>query len=139
MSCFTIFRQRRLVPRSRTLHSFADRICPPALVDWEYNAWGGKYPPFDLDNQVPQKIAELQGRRRFVPGIVLKEVRSMATAAHDPHDRIVLAESDRNPACRANKSKRICETTSRQKKYFGYRRRDRRDDTDGHIDQMPGS
>src|SRR5262245_56488292 len=23
---------------------------PPALVDWEYNAWGGKYPPFDLDN-----------------------------------------------------------------------------------------
>src|SRR5262249_20270046 len=21
---------------------------PPALVDWEYNAWGGKYPPFDL-------------------------------------------------------------------------------------------
>ena len=27
---------------------------PPALVDWEYNAWGGKYPPFDLDNAVPR-------------------------------------------------------------------------------------
>ncbi len=26
---------------------------PPALVDWQYNAWGGKYPPFDLDNAVP--------------------------------------------------------------------------------------
>jgi agmatine deiminase len=45
---------------------------PPALVDWEYNAWGGKYPPFDLDNEVPRKIAELTGRRRFVPGIVLE-------------------------------------------------------------------
>ena len=20
---------------------------PPALIDWRYNAWGGKYPPFD--------------------------------------------------------------------------------------------
>jgi agmatine deiminase len=44
----------------------------PALVDWEYNAWGGKYPPFDLDNDVPRRIAELQGRRRFVPGIILE-------------------------------------------------------------------
>jgi agmatine deiminase len=44
----------------------------PALIDWQYNAWGGKYPPFDLDNQVPRRIAELQGRRRFVPGIILE-------------------------------------------------------------------
>ncbi|MFN0019239.1 MAG: agmatine/peptidylarginine deiminase [Pirellulaceae bacterium] len=43
-----------------------------ALVDWEYNAWGGKYPPFDKDNEVPRKIAELQGRRRFTPGIILE-------------------------------------------------------------------
>ena len=45
---------------------------PAALVDWEYNAWGGKYPPFDKDNQVPRKIAELQDRRRFTPGIILE-------------------------------------------------------------------
>lgn len=44
---------------------------PPALVDWEYNAWGGKY-PFELDNDVPRQIAELQHRRRFVPGIILE-------------------------------------------------------------------
>lgn len=44
----------------------------PALIDWEYNAWGGKYPPFDLDNEVPRKIAEVQGRQRFVPGIILE-------------------------------------------------------------------
>jgi agmatine deiminase len=44
----------------------------PALVDWGYNAWGGKYPPFDLDNQVPRRIAEMQGRRVFTPGIILE-------------------------------------------------------------------
>jgi agmatine deiminase len=43
-----------------------------ALVDWEYNAWGGKYPPFDLDNAVPGHIAKLQNRRRFIPGIILE-------------------------------------------------------------------
>src|SRR5271165_4650536 len=29
-----------------------------AIVDWNYNAWGGKYPPFDLDEVVPTRIAE---------------------------------------------------------------------------------
>ena len=45
---------------------------PPALVDWGYNAWGGKYPPFDLDDAVPKKIADATGRRRFAPGIILE-------------------------------------------------------------------
>lgn len=45
---------------------------PAALVDWEYNAWGGKYPPFDKDNEVPRHIAALQSRRRFAPGIILE-------------------------------------------------------------------
>jgi agmatine deiminase len=45
---------------------------PPSLVDWDYNAWGGKYPPFDLDNEIPRQVAELTGRRRFVPGIILE-------------------------------------------------------------------
>jgi agmatine deiminase len=44
---------------------------PPALIDWEYNAWGGKY-PFQLDNAVPRQIAELQHRRLFAPGIILE-------------------------------------------------------------------
>src|SRR5665213_3368905 len=24
-----------------------------AIVDWSYNAWGNKYPPFDLDDVIP--------------------------------------------------------------------------------------
>ena len=43
-----------------------------AIVDWEYNAWGGKYPPFDLDNAVPQRIATDSGETVFSPGIVME-------------------------------------------------------------------
>ena len=30
-----------------------DREPQLAVVDWDYNAWGNKYPPFDLDEVVP--------------------------------------------------------------------------------------
>ncbi len=43
-----------------------------AVVDWGYNAWGGKYPPFDEDDAVPQRIAELLGLPLFQPGIILE-------------------------------------------------------------------
>jgi agmatine deiminase len=32
-----------------------------AIVDWGFNAWGGKYPPFDSDDAVPTRIAEEMG------------------------------------------------------------------------------
>ena len=43
-----------------------------AVVDWAYNAWGGKYPPFDLDDAVPQHVAKLRGLPLFSPGIVME-------------------------------------------------------------------
>jgi agmatine deiminase len=43
-----------------------------AVVDWGYNAWGGKYPPFDFDDAVPQRLAELLRLPLFQPGIVLE-------------------------------------------------------------------
>jgi agmatine deiminase len=45
---------------------------PPALVDWQYNAWGGKYPPFDRDRRVAAYMAEALGVARFAPGLVLE-------------------------------------------------------------------
>jgi agmatine deiminase len=44
----------------------------PTLLDWRYNAWGNKYPPFDLDNQVPAQIARLTGHRCVHVPIVLE-------------------------------------------------------------------
>jgi agmatine deiminase len=43
-----------------------------AVVDWGYNAWGGKYPPFDLDDAVPQHVAKQRGLPLFSPGIVME-------------------------------------------------------------------
>jgi agmatine deiminase len=43
-----------------------------AIVDWGYNAWGGKYPPFELDDKVPTRIASESGERFFLPGIVME-------------------------------------------------------------------
>lgn len=43
-----------------------------AIVDWGYNAWGGKYPPFDLDDVIPTRIGEALGLPVFEPGIVME-------------------------------------------------------------------
>jgi len=43
-----------------------------AIVDWLFNAWGGKYPPYDLDDVVPARIAAELGIRVFHPGIVME-------------------------------------------------------------------
>ena len=37
-----------------------------AVVDWDYNAWGGKYPPCDLDEVVPTRVAEKLGLPVFI-------------------------------------------------------------------------
>jgi agmatine deiminase len=43
-----------------------------AVVDWGYNAWGGKYPPFELDDEIPVRVAEEFGLPLFQPGIVME-------------------------------------------------------------------
>jgi agmatine deiminase len=43
-----------------------------AVTDWTFNSWGGKYPPFDLDNRVPARVARALGLRRFPNRMVLE-------------------------------------------------------------------
>jgi agmatine deiminase len=42
------------------------------IVDWGYNAWGGKYPPFDLDDNIPTLIARHMDIPVVYPGIVME-------------------------------------------------------------------
>ena len=51
-----------------------NRIDPTkkAIVDWNYNAWGNKYPPFDLDDVIPTKIGKVLGLEVFHPGIIME-------------------------------------------------------------------
>ncbi|MFN8321673.1 MAG: agmatine deiminase family protein [Chitinophagales bacterium] len=43
-----------------------------AIVDWDYNAWGDKYPPYDLDDVIPTLIAEKFDLPVFYPRIVME-------------------------------------------------------------------
>jgi len=53
---------------------FVKRAASPTLAinDFGYNAWGGKYPPFDADDVVPTKIAGLLQLPLFLPGFILE-------------------------------------------------------------------
>jgi agmatine deiminase len=109
----------------------------PALVDWGYNAWGGKYPPFDLDDQVPKYVAQFTGRRRFEPGIILEG------GAIDPNGEGALLTTEEcllNPNRNPGLSRAEVERYLRD--YLGARhvlwlgRGIVGDDTDGHIDEL---
>jgi agmatine deiminase len=49
----------------------ADRT-KKAVVDWGYNAWGDKYPPYDLDDVIPTKIAMHYGLPLYTPDLVME-------------------------------------------------------------------
>jgi len=42
------------------------------IVDWGYNAWGNKYPPYDLDDVIPTLIGEHFNIPVYHPGIVME-------------------------------------------------------------------
>lgn len=42
------------------------------IVDWGYNAWGGKYPPYELDDVIPTLIGKAYNIPVFHPGIVME-------------------------------------------------------------------
>jgi len=41
-------------------------------VDWNYNAWGNKYPPFDLDDVIPTLIGKALNLPVYHPGIIME-------------------------------------------------------------------
>jgi agmatine deiminase len=42
------------------------------IVDWGYNAWGNKYPPYDLDDVIPTLIGKHFNLPVYHPGIVME-------------------------------------------------------------------
>jgi agmatine deiminase len=49
-----------------------DRGREQAIVDWSFNAWGGKYPPYDLDDVIPSRIGAEYRIPVFHPGIIME-------------------------------------------------------------------
>ena len=93
---------------------FVVRNAETAIVDWRYNAWGGKYPPYDDDDAVPQRVAELLGLPLFSPGhrhggrFHRRQRRGLA-----PHDHVLPAEPQpQSRASTSSKSSSISAITS---------------------------
>jgi agmatine deiminase len=49
-----------------------DRGREQAIVDWSFNAWGGKFPPYALDDVIPSRIGAEYRIPVFHPGIIME-------------------------------------------------------------------
>jgi agmatine deiminase len=108
-----------------------------AVVDWKFNAWGDKYPPYDLDDVIPTRIAQEYGLPVFHPGIVLEggsiEVNGRGTLLTT---EACLLNPNRNPTLTRE------QIEGHLRAYLGVRHilwlgdGIVGDDTDGHIDDL---
>jgi agmatine deiminase len=108
-----------------------------AVTDWDYNAWGWKYPPFDDDDVVPQLVAEQLGLPIYTPRMVLEggsiEVNGAGTLLTT---KSCLLNPNRNPDLTQQ------EIEQRLRDYLGVTQilwlgdGIEGDDTDGHIDDL---
>jgi agmatine deiminase len=119
--------------------SFLTRDHDPklAVVDWDYNAWGNKYPPFNLDEVVPTRVAEVLKVPVFYPHMILEGgAIDMNGAGTLLTTESCLLNKNRNPNLSRD------EIEARLRDYLGVR--DilwlgdgiAGDDTDGHIDDL---
>jgi agmatine deiminase len=107
------------------------------VLDWGFNAWGGKYPPFDLDDAIPTRIAAEYGLPVVSPGMILEggsiEVNGAGTLLTTEQ---CLLNANRNPSLsRAQIEARLRDFLGvRQVLWLGDGIEG--DDTDGHVDDL---
>jgi agmatine deiminase len=110
---------------------------PLALVDWRYNAWGGKYPPWDQDDRVPGEIARILGVPVFEPGIVLEggsiDVNGRGTLITTES---CLLNPNRNPGLRRRDIEQVLRSTLGVSNVLWLGDGIAGDDTDGHVDDL---
>lgn len=107
------------------------------ITDWEYNAWGEKYPPWDADNELPSFIAQKLGIPCIETGMVLEggsiDVNGSGSLLTTES---VLLNENRNPDLTKE------QIEQNLKRYLGVEQviwlKDglAGDDTDGHIDDL---
>lgn len=108
-----------------------------AIVDWDYNAWGGKYPPCDLDEVVPTRVGQILDVPVFYPHMILEGGSIDVNGA----GALLTSEScllnpNRNPDLGR------VEIEQRLRDYFGVTEifwlgdGIEGDDTDGHVDDL---
>ncbi|TVR13842.1 MAG: agmatine deiminase family protein [Balneolaceae bacterium] len=116
--------------KKRNEHQFA-------ITDWEYNAWGGKYPPYDADNALPGWFSEAFEIEKFSPGIVL-EGGSIDTNGQGVFltTESVLLNKNRNPQLSKEQIEAYLADYLGAEKIIWLKDGLAGDDTDGHIDDL---
>ena len=108
-----------------------------AVVDWDYNAWGNKYPPFALDDALPTRVAELLKLPVFHPGMILEggsiEVNGAGTLLTTES---CLLNKNRNPNLSREQIERRLRHFLGVREILWLRNGIAGDDTDGHIDDL---
>ncbi|HZF31762.1 MAG TPA: agmatine deiminase family protein [Gammaproteobacteria bacterium] len=111
---------------------------PRLAVNFDYNAWGGKYPPFDLDREIGRQMAEALGVPRFAqPDVVLEggsiEVNGVGALMTTEQ---CLLNPNRNPALGIADIERLLRNTFGVDQVIWLGDGIEGDDTDGHIDDL---
>ncbi len=106
------------------------------IVNWEFNAWGEKY-PFKLDNVIPGLIAKKHRLKMYRPGIVMEggsvECNGMGTLLTT---ETCLLNVNRNPHLQKDKIEKYLQEFYGVEQVFWLKKGIIGDDTDGHIDNL---
>lgn len=107
------------------------------ITDWEFNSWGGKYPPWSDDNRLPETISELSSAPCYKTGMVL-EGGSIETNGEGLFltTESVLLNPNRNPTMSRDGIENMLEKFLGAEKVIWLNRGLQGDDTDGHIDDL---
>ena len=118
---------------------FVKRSSAPTLAvnDFGYNAWGGKYPPYDLDDVVPTRIARDLRLPLFNPGFILEG------GSVDPNGEGTLLTTEscllnpnRNPSMTREQIEQGLRDYLGVEKILWLGDGIEGDDTDGHVDDI---
>jgi agmatine deiminase len=105
------------------------------IVDWNYNAWGGKYPPYDLDDIIPTRIAQHYNIPVFYPGIIMEggsvEFNGKGTVMTS---KACLLNPNRNPTLKQEQIEQYLMAFYGVQQVLWVDEGIIGDDTDGHID-----
>jgi agmatine deiminase len=109
----------------------------PVILDWGYNAWGGKYPPYDQDDVVPTRIAAELELPVIAPGMVLEggsiDVNGAGTLLTTEQ---CLLNPNRNPELTRGDIEAALRDFLGARHILWLGQGIEGDDTDGHIDDL---
>ena len=108
-----------------------------ALADFGFDAWGRKYPPWELDDAVPRAIEEITGLPRFEAGFVLEG----GSVEGDGRGTILTTEScllnrNREPGRSREQMEQRLSAWLGAREVVWLAEGIEGDDTDGHIDDL---